>query len=237
MVLKRLFLAVPVVLVFLLSLLLHSPAKVASSALPPGLQADSWGGSLLDGQVEGRLGLQPVHIAWDWHPLSLLRLSLGLGLTLQGPVSAELMLDRGPLSLSLDITRLRIPAGDAPWLGNGTVLPSWQGSALHFVRRHSGAWSAGEGVMTTAGGPLRLNLQGQVQALTLPPSRVTWQVRDDNLVGELRQVAGNAALATLTLTADHRIQWQVRDRLLRLKAGYVSQNDPDLVVLTVAEPL
>ncbi len=237
MVLKRLLLAVPVMLVFLLSLVLHAPAKVVSGVLPSGFQANAWGGSLRDGQVEGRLGMQPVHLAWDWHPLSMLRLSLGLGLTLQGPAFAELMLDRGPLSLSLDIARLRIPAGDASWLGNGTVLPAWQGSDLRFVRRHTGAWRDGEGVMVTTGGPLRLNLQGQVQALTLPPSRITWRIQEDNLVGELRQIAGNAALATLTLTADHRIQWQVRDRLLRLKAGYASQNDPDLVVLTVAEPL
>lgn len=237
MVLKRLLLALPVVLVFLLSLLLHSPARVISSVLPPALQVDTWGGSLRDGQAQGRFQQQPVHIAWDWHPASLLRLSLGLDLVLQGPVSAALALDRGPLALALDISRLHIPAGAAPWLGTGTVLPAWQGSGLRFVRRHAGAWRQGEGVMTTAGGPLRLNLQGQVQALTLPPSRVAWRVQDDDLIGELRQIDGNAALATLTLTADHRIQWQIRDRLLRLKAGYVSQNDPDLVVLTVAEPL
>lgn len=237
MVFKRLLLALPVVLILLLSLLLHAPARVISGALPSALQIDAWGGSLLDGQAQGRFQQQPVHLAWDWHPARLLRLSLGLDLLLQGPVSAELMLDRGPLTSALEISRLAIPAGNAPWLGSGTVLPAWQGSGLRLVRSHAGAWRQGEGSMTTAGGPLRLSLQGQVQALVLPPSRVTWRVQNDDLIGELRQIDGNAALATLTLTDDQRIQWQIRDRLLRLKSGYVSQNDPDLVVLTVAEPL
>lgn len=237
MVLKRIFLALPVLLVFLLSLLLHAPSRLASGFLPPALQVDAWGGSLIDGQMQGRVGLQPVQLGWTWHPASLFRLALALGLDLQAPVKAGLQLQRGPWSLSATIAQLRIPAGAAPWLGPGAVTPAWQGSGLAFTRRHSGAWRQGEGTLMTPGGPLRLNLQGQIQELVLPAARIVWQVKGDDLVGELRQSEGNAALATVTLTGDHRIQWQVRDRLLRLKAGYVSQNDPDLVVLTVAEPL
>ncbi len=237
MVLKRVLLALPVLLVFLLSLLLHAPSRVMSGMLPPELQVDVWGGSLVDGQLQGRFGSQPVQAGWTWQPASLLRLSLGLGLGLQVPVDADVHVDRGPLSVKLDIARLHIPAGAASWLGAGTVLPAWQGHDLSFVRRHSGAWRSGEGVLTSPGGALRLNLQGQVQELVLPPARIIWHVRGDDLIGELRQSQGDASLATLTLTGDHRIQWQVRDRLLRLKTGYVSQNDPDLVVLTVAEPL
>jgi len=236
-VLKRVGLALPIFLVFLLSLLLHAPARVLSVFMPATLQAGAWGGSLINGQVQGVLGQQPAQLGWDWHPASLLRLALDLDLELQSPVNGSLRLERGPLSLTLDIASLRIPAGAAPWLGAGTVIPAWQGSGLAFARRHSGAWQRGEGSLTTPGGPLRLDLQGQVQQLVLPPARIIWRVKGDDLVGELRQIDGNAPLATLTLTGDHRIQWQVRDRMLRLKSGYVSQNDPDLVVLTVAEPL
>ena len=237
MVLKRFFLALPVLLIFLLSLLLHAPSRLLSGLLPSDLQVEAWGGSLIDGQLRGRVGQQSVQLAWVWHPAALLRLSLDMDIRLATPLQASFRLTRGPLADALAVSALRIPAGAAPWLGQGNVTPGWQGHDLSFSRRHAGAWHQGEGVLTSPGGPLRLDLQGQVQELVLPPARIVWRNQADSLVGELRQADGNAALATLTLTGDNRIQWQVRDRLLRLKAGYASQNDPDLVVLTVAEPL
>lgn len=234
---KRVLLAVPILLALLLSASLHAPSRLLASSLPPALQAQAWGGSLLSGQMQGYYRSQSLHAAWRWLPSRLLRLQLGLELGLHGPLEAEALLLRGPFSRAVYVSLLRIPAGNADWLASGTLLPAWQGRDMHFARKSSGEWTAGEGLLLSNGGALRLNLQGQVQELVLPPASIRWQVREGALAGELRQRADNAALATLTLTADNRIQWQVRDRLLRLKPGYSSQNDPDLVVLTVAEPL
>lgn len=234
---KRVFLSLLLLLTFLLSLLLHAPARVVSGQVPPVLQAGEWGGTLLTGQVSGRYGQWPLYLAWDWRLSALWRLAIGVDAEVRGLVDARVEASRGPLSWRVDMATLRIPAGPSDWLGRGTVLPAWQGGGLAFSRRHGGAWQAGSGSLSTPGGLLKLNLQGQTHEIQLPPARIIWRVSEGALIGDLRQVEGNAALATLTLTADNRIQWQIRDRLLRMKAGYSSQNDPDLVVLTVAGPL
>lgn len=237
MAFKRFLLALPVLLILLLSLALHAPARILAGLLSPGMQVQAWGGSLVDGQLTGMLGTQPLHLDWTLKPAQLLWLTTALDARAQGPLDARMLLARGPRTWSVSFPQLRLAAGPLPALGGGTVTPAWQGRDLEFARRHAGAWVRGAGSLLTAGGPLRLSLQGQMHELLLPAARISWSVRDEALIGELRQQSDNAALATLTLSADHRIQWQLRDRLLRLKAGYQAGNDPDLIVLTVSEPL
>lgn len=235
--LRTVLFILPVVLVGMLSLLVHAPGERVLRWLQPSLPVQAVSGSLATGEAILQLRQQGWHVAWDWQPARLLLLGLGVEARVQGPLQADAAYQRGPLSWRLALSGVSIPAGPAEWLGPGAVLPGWQGDALVFSRRHGGAWRGGEGELRTAGGPFRLDMQGQVQALVLPPALWRWRVVDGNLVGELSQRAGNGALATVTLTADNRIQWQLRERLLQLKPGYAGRNNPDLVVLTVSEPL
>lgn len=190
------------------------------------------------GQFAATYRGRPLYAAWQLRWQDLLRLQAGLTLRLRGDIGADAVLRRGLLGgWRLELASLALMPEAGGWLLPGSQLPAWRGQDVVLARAGSGAWREAEGRLTSAGGPLQLSLQGQVQSLTLPPATLRWSLREQDLVGELRQRDGDLPLASLTLTASQRIQWQLRDRLLRLKPGYASQNNPDLVVLTVSEPL
>lgn len=235
--LKRLAFVLLLLLVFGLSAIYHAPARLLAPAIPPTVGITHWGGTLFNGQVLGAFKQKPFFITWQWRVAELWRLSLSASASVAGPLDAVMAATTSPLGWQIDLTDLRLPAGESVLLGPGTSIPAWRSPALSIARGQDGQWTQADGAMNTAGGLLRLNLQGQVQEINLPSATLTWTINKGNLVGDLRQRDGNMALATLTLTHDDRIQWQVRDRLLRLKPNYTSTNSPDLIVLTVAEPL
>lgn len=235
--LKRLAFVFLLLMVFGFSALYHAPARLLAPSMPPTFGVNTWGGTLFNGQILGAYKQKPFFITWQWRAAELWRLRLSAQASVTGPFDAVMEAAKSPLGWQIDLTNLRLPAGESVLLGLGTMTPAWQSPALTIARAGDGQWTQADGVMITAGGMLRLNLQGQVQEINLPSAALTWTITDGNLVGDLRQRDGNMALATLTLTHDDRIQWQVRDRLLRLKPNYTSTNSPDLIVLTVAEPL
>lgn len=235
--------AIPVALVLMASLLLHAPASLLAARLAPAVSAGTdtghvtMGGTLLHGQLQVRRQGQPLYFAWQLQMGGLWRLAYGADIALAGPVVLKADWQKRPEGWFLSVTDLKTQAGDASWLQPQWVLPSWRSSQLKFSRAINGDWRSGNGELQTEGGLLRINLQGQTQEMQIPASVLRWRVVNNNLVGELRQRADDAALAAITLTADQHIQWQIRERLLRLKSGYLGRNDPDLVVLTVSEPL
>lgn len=227
----------PAILALLVSLLVHAPARLLAPALPANVPVVAWGGSLLNGQLNTLVQQKPLYIAWQWQPLALLRASLAAKLTLLGVVQTHAQMRKSALGWTLVLDDISLPPEAFALVSPGAVLPAWQGRGLHVARDHGGDWRDAGGTLQTTGGPLRLDLQGQIQELNLPASTLRWQASKGSLVGQLQQQSDNAVLATLTLTANNRIQWQIRDRMLRLKAGYVSKSDPDLIVLSVAQPL
>lgn len=234
--LSRRWLLLPFVLIVLVSLLAHAPSRVLQSSLPASFQSERWGGSIFNGQVVGRYQQFPAYIDWNWRISGLFTLSLAGDLRVRSTLTADLNLNRGPLSWSIDAPLVALAAGAVPGLPAGFIMPAWRGSNIQVSRAYSGEWKKASGRLLTAGGPMRLVLQGQVQEVSLPAAVIELSLREKDLVADMKTDSGEA-LATMTLTADHRVQWQLRDRLLRLKPGYVSQNDLDLIVLTVAEPL
>lgn len=222
--------------VLMISLLVHAPARLLQGSVAGEVRVEQWGGTLLNGQLQGQYQQFPLFVAWQWQPQGLFLLRLQATAQLRSVVSADLSVSRGLLSWTLQSPGLQLAAGQVPGLPAGFVMPAWRSGELTVARARSGVWKAASGRLQTAGGPLRLTLQGQVHDVTLPASQLILRLQAEDLVADLKTADGEA-LATMTLTGDHRIQWQLRDRLLRLKPGYVSQNDPDLIVLTVAEPL
>jgi hypothetical protein len=235
--LKRFAFVCLLLLVFGFSVLYHAPARLLAPLMQPTIGVSNWGGTLFNGQMLGAYSQKPFFITWQWRAAEVLRLRLSANASVAGPFDAVLAASKSPLGWQMDMTDLRLPAGQSVFLGPGTAIPAWKSPSLVIARSSDGYWTQAEGSLLTAGGMLRLNLQGQVQEINLPSSALNWTIKDGNLVGDLRQREGNMALATLTLTHDNRIQWQIRDRLLRLKPTYSSTNSPDLIVLTVAEPL
>jgi len=241
---KWFMMAIPIVIVLLISLVLHAPASLVVSRLAPvmvanGVDAGSiaLGGTLLDGQLQTRRQGAPLYIAWQLQLGSLWRFAYGADLILGGPVALKASWQKQPGQWSLQVTDVRTQAGDASWLLPQLVMPAWRSDSMQFARNTKGEWLNASGELVTQGGLLRLNLQGQVQEMQIPAATLRWRIVNQNLVGELSQRADGGALAAVTLTADQRIQWQIRERLLRLKPGYLGKNDLDLVVLTVSEPL
>lgn len=240
----RIMLAIPVALMLLASLLLHAPVSLLASRLASAFSANDalaanveMGGTLLNGQLQMRRQGQPLYMAWQLQLDALWHLAYGADISLAGPMELKAAWQKRPGDWSLAVTDMRTRAGDASWLQPQLILPSWRSTQLAFSRASNGDWRAGSGELQTEGGLLRVNLQGQIQEMQIPASTLRWRVVNTNLVGELSQRADGGALAAITLTADQRIQWQIRERLLRLKPGYLGRNDLDLVVLTVSEPL
>lgn len=240
----RIMVAIPVALMLLLSLLLHAPASLLASRLASVMSASGtmagnvvMGGTLIDGQLQAQRQGQQLYLAWQLQLGALWRLAYGADIYLEGPIALKAAWQKRPDGWSLMLTDVRTQAGDAGWLQPQLVLPSWYSPKVVFDRTSNGEWRSGSGELQTEGGLLRINLQGQIQEMQIPAAALRWRVVNNNLVGELRQRADDGALAAITLTADQRIQWQIRERLLRLKPGYLGRNDLDLVVLTVSEPL
>jgi len=241
---KWFMMAMPIVIVLLISLVLHAPASLVVSRLAPVMAANgadagsvALGGTLLDGQLQTRRQGMPLYIAWQLQLSSLWRFAYGADLILGGPVALNANWQKQPGQWSLQVTDVRSQAGDASWLLPQLVMPAWRSDTMQFARNTKGEWLNASGELVTQGGLLRLNLQGQIQEMQIPAAVLRWRIVNQNLVGELSQRADGGALAAVTLTADQRIQWQIRERLLRLKPGYLGKNDLDLVVLTVSEPL
>lgn len=240
----RIMLAIPVASVLLLSLLLHAPVSLLATRLDAALSMSDFltppvalGGTVLDGQLQAQRQGRPLYVAWKLRLDALWQLSYGAEINLVGPMALTADWRKSPRSWSLTLPQLQTQAGDASWLQPQLVLPAWRGRHLAFSRANDGRWLEGGGELQTPGGLLRMNLQGQIQEMQIPAAALRWRVVGNNLQGELRQQADGGVLAALTLTADQRIQWQIRERLLRLKPGYLGRNDLDLVVLTVSEPL
>ena len=241
---KWFMMAMPIVIVLLISLVLHAPASLVVSRLTPVMAASgadagsvALGGNLLDGQLQTRRQGIPLYIAWQLQLSSLWRFAYGADLILGGPVTLNANWQKQPSRWSLQITDVLTQAGDASWLLPQLAMPAWRSESMQFTRNTRGEWLNASGELVTQGGLLRLNLQGQIQEMQIPAAVLRWRILNQNLVGELSQSADGGALAAVTLTADQRIQWQIRERLLRLKPGYLGKNDLDLVVLTVSEPL
>ena len=66
--------------VLLMSLLIQTPARVASHFMPNSLKAlfHAWGGSIWSGQVNGQYQGVQGQLRWQFQPSSLLRLSIGV---------------------------------------------------------------------------------------------------------------------------------------------------------------
>lgn len=239
-----LIMALPIAIVFLISLVLHAPASLVMSRLAPMLMTNGvdpqqvvLGGTLRDGQMQMHRQGIPFYMAWQLQLGALWRLGYGSDLTLGGPVALKASWQKQPGKWAIQLKDVQTQSGDASWLLPELAMPAWRSRDMQFARSHQGEWLQASGELTSNGGLLRLNLQGQIQEMQIPASVLHWKVVNKNLVGELTQRADGGALAAVTLTADQRIQWQIRERLLRLKPGYLGKNDLDLVVLTVSEPL
>jgi len=172
---KWFMMAMPIVIVLLISLVLHAPASLVVSRLAPVMAANgadagsvALGGTLLDGQLQTRRQGMPLYIAWQLQLSSLWRFAYGADLILGGPVALNANWQKQPGQWSLQVTDVRSQAGDASWLLPQLVMPAWRSDTMQFARNTKGEWLNASGELVTQGGLLRLNLQGQIQEMQIP---------------------------------------------------------------------
>lgn len=220
-----------------MSLVLHAPAQQLARWLPPTVGVMSWGGTVMNGQFSGAFKQQPLYVSWNWQLSSLLLAKLAAETEVRGAVNGNLAVSSSLFGWQATLQRFMLDSGNWMILPPGTQMPQWQSAGINIERSSDGEWLAADGVLTTVGGAARLMLQGQVQELTLPAATMTLRIDKGSLVAELTQTADKSALARLSLSADNRLEWRVRDRLLRFNPKYISANEPDVEVLTVSEPL
>lgn len=195
----RRLLIVTGVLVFLASLLVLMPARVAFRALPAGLPVSGVEGSLLDGHAQVATGIGPLDVSWHLQPWRLLALGAGGRWTVSATgLVAEGALVMHPWGASLDITRGEVgaarlsrllPSGtrvDQPLLLRDVAVRGSRTAFGHARGRLAWGpgtvtWQGGEarqlpalrGELAAVGGRLELTVDGEADP-GQPLARVTY---------------------------------------------------------------
>lgn len=228
-------------LILLVSLIAQTPSRVLAHFLPPAAKPMvlSWGGTVWSGQVNWQYHNLQGQSRWRLDPSAWLRLSLGVkwelltsGSSISGRASTgfgkwSVSKVQGSLSgndLKGIMTNWDIPGGSPLSIKSLELLrkgQSWQGSAARLE------WQ---------GGNMQYQMEGQKQAMALPPVALEMRGQEGRLQLELSEQAGGAALATFVLNGD-MLESRLRQRLLLHAAGYRGVAEPDAFVVTASQPL
>ena len=111
-------------IVLLLSLFVQAPARVAANFLPSAVrvQLTEWGGTLWSGQVNALVKGVPAQIRWQFQPLALLQLKVGVKLEALTGVSHL----QGQWRLGLTGWQLQAVNGELAGADLQLLLPGWQ---------------------------------------------------------------------------------------------------------------
>jgi general secretion pathway protein N len=224
-------------LLAMLFLVARAPASVLQRFVPlgPTLQVSAWGGTVWQGQAAwSQLDASGV-LSWKLKPWRMLLGRVQADIRSEGTVPLQGVVSVGWGHLEVDGLQGEMPVS----LLQVVLPPGWQMpgvvKAVNFgVARagwRDGAWRSAAGELTWEGGTLQLPMSGQMLQLTLPPVRITPQLRGDSLQLALVEAASGLALAEATLLPDGQVETQVRERLLRYSPAHRSSGaDPDAVV-------
>lgn len=228
-------------LVLLLSLLAQTPARVLSHFLPPSVKPMvlSWGGTVWSGQANWQYRTLQGQCRWSLDPSAWLRLGAGLKwewLTDNSRLSGRILV--APGRWQLDRVQGSVGVRDLK-----AMLPSLEiagGAPLSVMavdlNRRGDAWQGSSGQLEWEGGALQYLMEGQKQAMNLPPVRLTITGQEQRLQLELVEQAAGSGLATFVLNGD-MLESRLRQRLLAHAPGYRGVAEPDAVVVTASQPL
>lgn len=225
--------------VLLMSLLIQTPARVASHFMPNSLKAlfHAWGGSIWSGQVNGQYQGVQGQLRWQFQPSSLLRLSLGVQaevLTAHSHVQGVLRMGVNGWQL-LDVKGQIAPV-EVQGLLSGWQLPNTAIELQQLTLNHQkDSWSDSKGTMSWQGGALDYVFNGQRQHVNLPPVIIAVQGQQSQLIINLQEQQG-ANLASFILTGK-QLESRLTQRLLMYSPNYHGVAEPDAIVVTASQPL
>jgi general secretion pathway protein N len=227
-------------LVLLLSLLVQTPSRVLAHALPATVKPMvlSWGGTVWSGQINWQYQRLQGQLRWSLDLPSLLKLSAGVNWELMTSASHVTgVAATGPGGRSLRGITGHVAGSDLQLLMANWTLPANPVTinSLNLLYKN-GAWQGTAGAAEWQGGPLEYVLNGQKQAVTLPPVALGIQGLESRLQLDLTELQGGAGLATFVVNGG-MLESRLRQRLLMHAAGYSGVAEPDAVVVTASQPL
>lgn len=223
----------------LVFLVIQTPARIVARFLPATTQAafSAWGGSIWFGQTNGLYKGIPVQLRWQFQPMALLGLNVGLHfevLTAQSQMDGDWRM--GFSGWTLQNVKGQMAAAEVQGLLSGWKLPdapiNIQQLSLHH---HKKLWTDSKGSLLWQGGALDYVFNGQRQHVNLPPVVMTIQGQNNQLTLSLQEQQG-ANLASFIIT-DDIIESRLTQRLLTYSPDYHGVAEPDAVVVTASQPL
>lgn len=227
-------------LFLLISLIVQTPARVVGHFLPPSAKSllTSWGGTVWSGQANTQYHSLQGQLRWTLDPLAFFRLGAGVKwelLTGDSHMTGRLVLRSGGWEL-------RQVNGELSGRDLKAVMENWSFPSTPLVvqgldlLRKSQGWQGSGGQVQWQGGNIEYFINGQKQALNLPPVVLTLSAEGERLKLELTEQQGGAGLATFVVNGG-MLESRLRQRLLSHAADYRGVAEPDAVVVSASQPL
>ena len=221
-------------------LIVQTPARIIANFLPNGARAmlQSWGGTIWSGQVNGQYQSILGQVRWQFEPLALLKLKLGIKLELITNASEF----SGRLQWRGNSWQLLDANGQIASLELQQFLSGWQlpnapieikNLNLSYANQE---WQAAKGGIMWQGGALDYVLEGQRQHINLPAVSVLVKNDQKNLELVLKDAQQDANLATFIVRGSV-LESRLTQRLLSYAPSYRGVAEPDAIVVTSTQPL
>ena len=227
-------------LLLVIFLVVQTPARIMANFLPNTTRVmfQGWGGTIWSGQVNSQYKGVQGQLRWQWQPLALLRLKLGLRfelITAKSQLQGRLLW--GGSSWQLLDSQGQLAAQDVQ-----QILSGWQLAnnpiiiAKLQLMRTAQSWQDSQGMLTWQAGVVDYVLNGQRQRINLPPVQLLIKNEQQSLVMSLQDSQQAANLASFVVTGS-MLESRLTQRLLSYSPNYRGVAEPDAIVVTSSQPL
>lgn len=227
-------------LLLVVFLVVQTPARIIANFLPNTTRAmfQGWGGTIWSGQVNSQYQGTSGQLRWQWQPLALLRLKLGLQIEL---ITAKSQL-QGRLLWGTNSWQLLDAQGQLAAQDVQLLLSGWQLANNPIIieklqlMQAGTTWQDAQGVLTWQAGSTDYVLNGQRQRINLPPVRLLIKNEQQTLMLSLQDMEQAVNLATFVIK-DSVLESRLTQRLLSYSPHYRGVAEPDAIVVTSSQPL
>lgn len=227
-------------LLLVVFLVVQMPARIMANFLPHTTRAmfQGWGGTIWSGQVNSQYKGVQGQLRWQWQPLALLRLKLGLKLELlTGQSQLQGRFLWGTSSWQLLDSQGKLAAQDVQQLLSGWQLANNPIIIEKLQLTHTAqTWQNSQGKLIWQAGAIDYVFNGQRQHINLPPVQLLIKNEQQSLVMHLQDTQQAANLATFVVTGSV-LESRLTQRLLSYSPNYRGVAEPDAIVVTSSQPL
>ena len=227
-------------LLLVIFLVAQTPARILANFLPNTARAmfQAWGGTIWAGQVNSQYKGVFGQVRWQFDPLALFTLNLGVKFELITNASQF----KGRVLWGFKGWQLKDSKGQFAPNEIQPLLSGWQlpNNPLMVEKLNLSysqqSWQGSQGIVTWQAGGLDYVLDGQRQHVNLPFVNLTIKADQKNLELILKDVQQDANLATF-IVKDATLESRLTQRLLSYSPNYRGVAEPDAIVVTSSQPL